>query len=74
MQTHKPVGFEITAVVGAYAEMPSAYKDMRTQYSMKACSSVRDNEFCLLGESTCASGKRERAASNQDYNGACFSN
>lgn len=33
MQTPKPVGFEITAVVRAYTEMPSAYKDMHIQYS-----------------------------------------
>ena len=33
MQTHKPVGFEITAVVREYTEMPSAYKDVHTQYS-----------------------------------------
>lgn len=33
MQTHKPVGFEITAVVREYTEMPSAYKDMHIEYS-----------------------------------------
>lgn len=33
MRVHKPVGFDITAVVGAYTEMPSAYKDMQIQSS-----------------------------------------
>lgn len=59
LQTHKPVGFEITAVVREYAKMPSAYKGMHIQIPhCRPCSPLSNDQFCVSSWAHAASENR----------------
>ncbi len=62
MQTHKPVGFEMTAVVQEFTEMPSAYKDVHIQHI------TVDLQLCVRQEIPLVGNKHELAHQRKKVN------